>query len=713
MTWIAQKTRGTRVTIAGVDYTEALVDVALTDASAMGAGIVTCSGTIKLAQTSGGLDVRDLTRTLFTRGSQVLIDVRDGAGNWTRHPRGFLFVISSTFEPESNTLEVEVGCGLVMRSLSDNVDGLLGFTSLYLAEADQDFASLSSALFSEAKVLWQDGTGTNRLADVFDGDGGGSQKAPAEWVSVGGVTAIEASPLSVGTIPPDRIELTYRWRNVISPGGGTGETEETESDYFLEHPANWLAEVAVNGSPTVQTVKRNYAVHAVATSSKVYEGPGGQLSYEYQDRIGPAVELAGQYYADLFESCRGVVDWFEVKGDPNHGCEPGGLQGVTQSYSTRTYEYGSGGEVLRTVESQYRNRLSCAVPANWRPGAVYVNGEVVTLPWRSIPEDEYFLNQRVITAYEYFDDRTVQTTETWRSPCNCNNAGLDAGSIDATEGSKTTERRTSRSRLANPAQPDRAPSVDVAKTETGSISDERGAGGYLTNVPGAGPIRLQVQVPTALEGPVAAAEVTASRFLTYYRDLLEGDAGGLRVIEPLRAEVLAGYVPGMPFSYVDPQSGTVIKLRMNATSWALNRDEAMVSTDGLFIGISNGSLVVPSNVVGSGSPLPPSGTTTAPSGPPSPVAPSITGETAITNGRALTMVVRIGTTVGWSWDDRLFNPAGTVTINQGIRQGLSIRGMITGPGGLLSTSSDGGLPLTGGGSLMTSSTTIIDADVFA
>jgi hypothetical protein len=66
------------------------------------------------------------------------------------------------------------------------------------------------------------------------------------------------------------------------------------------------------------------------------------------------------------------------------------------------------------------------------------------------------------------------------------------------------------------------------------------------------------------------------------------------------------------------------------------------------------------------------------------------------------MVVRIGTAIQWQklglggGDSHVLNPAGTVTVAQGIRHGLSVRGMIVGPGGLLSTASGGGLPLAGG-----------------
>ena len=59
---------------------------------------------------------------------------------------------------------------------------------------------------------------------------------------------------------------------------------------------------------------------------------------------------------------------------------------------------------------------------------------------------------------------------------------------------------------------------------------------------------------------------------------------------------LFDYYPGMPFSYYDPTLEKLLKLRMNSTGWALSSNAAIVSTDGIFIGISNGTVTLPSNV---------------------------------------------------------------------------------------------------------------------
>jgi hypothetical protein len=608
-----------------------------------------------------------------------------------------LYVVTSSFDPEKNALELEVGCGLYLRSITDNVADLLHFTGLTLEEDRRTFQGLSDALYAEGRAIWQNSAGTIALVDVFGGDGLLGSKAAGEWVSVGGLTAISAQPLGVSTVRPDVINLTYRWRNAITPSNSATDYEEVLSEYFLEHPADWLAEVPDgSGGTTAQAVKRNYAVSSLQTTEKRYGGPGGQVSYERDERSGPAVEIAGQYFSDQFERCRGVIDWYVNRGDPNHGCQPGGLQRVLQSYSERAYTYGPAGEVVETVESQYRNALSCAVPANWQPGASLIDGNIVTVDWRNLPEDKLFLNSRTITRYAYYSDRTVQETETWQSPCNCNNAGLDAGDINASAGSKRIERRTSRSRLANPVQPDRAPTVTLYKVETGTAQDLRGPGSFEVGASGAGPVTLQLQSPAELEGPAAAAAASASAFLLYARRLLEGDAGGLRVSEALRDEVLAGYRPGMPFSYCDP-GGTVSRLRMNATSWALNASEVLFSTDGLFVGLSDGTLSVGGNTGGSVTP------------------PTITGEEVVSDGRALAVLVKLGVSVGIAGGVSTQSaPPDPVTATAGIRQGLTVSGQMVGPVGLLATTATGGLPVaSNGANLLTSSATVLDSDLFS
>ena len=88
----------------------------------------------------------------------------------------------------------------------------------------------------------------------------------------------------------------------------------------------------------------------------------------------------------------------------------------------------------------------------------------------------------------------------------------------------------------------------------------------------------------------------AANYARTLRDLLEGDAAGIRVAETMRPEVLADYTPGMAFTFFDTQLDEVVKLRMNSTGWAFSPNQCIFSTDGLFVGVSNGTVNIPENV---------------------------------------------------------------------------------------------------------------------
>jgi len=63
----------------------------------------------------------------------------------------------------------------------------------------------------------------------------------------------------------------------------------------------------------------------------------------------------------------------------------------------------------------------------------------------------------------------------------------------------------------------------------------------------------------------------------------------------MRPEIF-DYEPGMPFTFYDRIEEKLIKLRMNATGWAIGPGQAIFSTEGCFIGLSNGTVKIPSNV---------------------------------------------------------------------------------------------------------------------
>lgn len=617
MAWLNNLTAKPVLTVDGVSYSSEVENITLSDQSVVNSGAVLTGGSILLAELPGNSRLVDYNKTRFGRGSVVLIDL-EIKGQTLRHPRGSLLVIDSTYDPEARKCILSVGCELTMRQLTNNISGLEDKTSLTLP-SEPIFTDLSSAVQSEGKFLWVDNQGAVQVRDFFEGDGWGSNKEAAQWVSVRDYTALSSKPLGTGITPPDQIKVTYSWSEVASvddggdvdSNGNVNEQDTTDSTYWLEHPANLKRTQVIctsTGGVTtckdviVNDAKRTFNVTKTERSIRRYGGPGGSLSSEARVTEGPLVELQGSYFAELYS-------WQLARNNGvDDGLVLGGLNNVTQSNIEKVYEYGSGGEVLKTIERQYRNLVGAMTQNDWRAGGaetatsydpnqppeVGSRGFLTELP------TGMYLEAEITTSWQYLDDRTVETSVSMKSSARCNGVGIypPTGSrvlqnIDATNnGIVTSTRRTSRGGLINPTQPPRQLPGDSTVTKSAIFTEESSK--YAAT--GFGSIEYAVQMPflepTDTE---ASARNRAANFARHIRQLTEGDAAGMRVTESMRDEVF-NYYPGMAFSYHDRQEDKLLKLRMNATAWGISNEQAIFSTDGVLIGLSNGTVNIPSNV---------------------------------------------------------------------------------------------------------------------
>lgn len=617
MTWVNNTTASPILTIGGADFSSEVNSITITDASIVNNGAMLTGGTVRLVELPGGHRLSDYSKNLFPRGTEVTIDLAI-RGQVRRHPRGFLLVMDSSYSPEDRTIDISVGCKLTMLQNTDNRTPLNGFTTSVLPD-EAGFSELMAAIQSEGAFLWQDNQGEIHKRDFFEGDGWGSNKQGASWVSVRDYTAMASAPLGSGQTPPDKIIVTYNWLedaidDTTSTDPDTGKAfdqDTTESIYWLEHPANIVQSqkicATVNGLLTcyntqVTNAKQTFSVTKVDISNRYYGGPGGSTSLELRVTEGPAVELQGSYFAERYR--------YDLARAGNNASAVAllGLENVQQTRIEKTYEYGTGGEVIKTVERQYRNLLSAMSQRDWRAtGYTYSaftdpnNPPVVT--GRGFltepPTDTMYLEQITTTTWKYFDDKTVEHSITLRSAARCNGVGIYPPTgerilqnIDATNnGIETQVKRTSRGGLLNPDQPPRVIAGSDKITKTAVFIEESAK--YLPTSYGS--IEYQTSVPYAdPEHTEAQARTRAAKYGRTIRQLIEGDAAGIRVAETMRDEIF-GYYPGMPFSYYDRQEGKLVKLRMNATSWGISGDSALFATDGVFIGVSNGTVNIPSN----------------------------------------------------------------------------------------------------------------------
>ena len=618
MAWLNNTAATLTIEIDGEDYSNELVSGQFTDGTIAGTGCIMTSGSLQLSELPGQRRLEDYRKTKFGRGKIVLLEVTLGEQDPIRHPRGYLYIVDSVYDMETRSVDITVGCQLFMHNLTDDIEALRDYTIDELPET-ATFADLSAAVAAEGLFLWQDRFGDIKKDRYFSEDGWGSNKEPEKWVSVRDYTALSVAPLSTGNAVPDKIEVTYTWtedQDDAPPLGDDGKPEEqdsTVSSYYLEHPANLKREQKVCTTDaqgkrrcrttTVNAAKRTFAVTKTSSGLRKYGAQGGSLSSEISITVGPAVEVNGSYYAERYA--------YEL-ARANGGAEPSlkGLENIVQEKKEKTYTYGSGGEVVKTVEDTFKATIGAMTATDWRAGnaetgIIYDPEEPPTNASRGFltnpPTSAMYLQTRITTEWEYKDDRTVETRTTIKSSAQCNGVGIypktggrTIQNIDATfNGIESSEKRTSMGGLLNPNQPPRNPGTSSKVTKSATYTNES-AKYYATD---AGSIVLRGSAPfnNPLDSEVQSRE-RAAFYARTLRDIIEGDAAGIRVAETMRPEVLLEYMPGMAFSFYDTQLKEVIKLRMNATGWAFSPNQCIFSTDGVFIGVSNGTVEIPDNV---------------------------------------------------------------------------------------------------------------------
>ncbi len=249
MGYIASATRISSLTVGGVDYTSAFTDWQVSDDSAYNNGCIKTQGTLLLGSYPGGPLIEDYDRNNFKRGVEVILDMRQPDGTIYRHPRGLLYVVATSYDVESEALEVDLGCRLSLMALTEKIDDLIALVPVQLDVAQTTFSNCSAAFASLGQYVYQDNNGVLQTGTFFDGDNYESVAA-GEWVSILGVTAVSVSPLAGAEAIPDQIRLSYQVPSDGIPGDGRGRVDEvlSESYYFLKYPASMFERVGFLGS---------------------------------------------------------------------------------------------------------------------------------------------------------------------------------------------------------------------------------------------------------------------------------------------------------------------------------------------------------------------------------------------------------------------------------------------------------------------------------
>lgn len=760
MGYIANNTRATSLTIAGVEYLSNLISWQVSDASANKNGCISTAGTLVLGTKPGGVLIEDYDRNNFRRGDEVILKITIPGGAEVIHPRGRLYVVTTSYDVEQESLSIEIGCRLSLLALTEDTDDtrlaeLQALVPISLDVAQESYSNCCASFASAGQYVYQDNSGDLITGTFFAGDNF-ETTAPGEWVSVLGTTATSVAPLAGTEAIPDQVRLSYQ---VPSDGlnednKGQVDTTTTQSYYFLQYPVVFYQRQNTDATPgnpngTLDNVtnvtdappstgtssscgntpsapdgadqpsacNEGYTMvqspiylpaYRVATQVTTYDAPGGQVSRVYQETRGPRIEANQQYYADSFAYCRQT---WGTACNPNGNCPTDGMEESLLSYSETINYYGSANELVRTIQDVYATLLSGAQPSDWRAGNV--SGQIQQFdPTLKTNYDMYRVS-RTDTRYYQENNVNIQATDTYQSTTT-RGVGIKGGqNIDALSGIKTSEIRKSATITALDIQP------DIVNTSTTATTEKKTTlrlftGRFVTPPTEAGPYIVDEQIPVALLfDNEAEIDSVVSAYSDYLTRFIKGDAFGLQVGEALRDEVVNNWYPGMPFRYYDPSKDRLMAMRMDATAWGVSTQEAAFVTNGIWNGFSDGDVTIPDNLVGNSLPDMGGGIT-----PPTPIVPpSVDNEDSIDSGAfAWDVDVHIMTKVEaltFGNDGVVPPPPGDESVAANITTTCWVEGLIAESGSLLSVNTDGSIPLDYNGSLVTVDGVVLNGDLFS
>ena len=738
MAYLVTKTRVASLTVNGADYTQNFTSWTVSDSSALTNGLVSTSGSLVLTGLLGGSLLQDYDRNNFRRGVEVILELAEPGGASYRHPRGLLYVVGDGYSVEDEAITIDIGCQIALATLTDQPSSILLYAPIELDPTQQTIQGVGGSLVAAGKYLYQDNTGSLQTASFFDGDTNeGTGQPSGEWVSILGKTALSVQPLQGSGAIPDSINLSYA-QPVSFSGGDGGQVDETltESYYFITYPAvvyqrtgNGLGSISgvyqgtvvdanfnsgcgntppppqqsqqqpsCNDGYTLQPGPLILPAERTQLSRTEYYGPAGQVSRVYTQTNGPAIEANSQYFADSYAYCR--HSW-ATQCQPNGACSTDeGMEQILLGYTEATNYYGTANELIKTVVDTYATTLSGAQPFNWRSGVV----DGVPQSFQTLSLTDMYRVSRVITEYTVSGDANVQEATTYTSVTS-RQVGINNGSIDALDGIRTFERRTSTTISTTPIAPD---STQSPQTRTTSLSTKIPVRrlGYTESPEQAGPYVMQAQAPVPFLLPTQEEVSSAvDIYSEYLRRSVLGDSYGLQIAESLRSEIVSNWRPGMPFRYWDNRPGTasdtLMAMRMDACVWGVGQDGAEVVTNGIWVGTSNGRITEPSNIVGTGAPI---------------VAPEVIDETVVSTG-SYAFYVNIEIPVHNTFKPLVENivflpPSESETVANYTTMTVWLTGFVVGPGSLVGVGPAGSAPLTNNGELVLADATGVIPDLF-
>lgn len=435
--------RKSRLTINGVDESSRMISWTVNDDSVFKNGIMRTSGTVVLGTTN--LSQYDYRRTAYKRGQIVLMEIwNSDLSQYEVHPRGFLYVLSTSFDASSQQVSIEVGCQLAAWTLSDNVDEVYSAAGVQLDGAQKTIQNISQALYSQNELIYQDNTGTivkkQAVSLTAPTD---PASVPSSWSTGSQTEAVSSTALQSSDEIADIVTLNYNAVTAIgaTDGENTKVTTDTSNYDILFEALTWVREgsgdevsgtIAIDdsfdGSPGAaigdyQSVSDFIKVNTsrTETTTEVYGGPGGQVTSKTQEVYQPGTEVNEEYFKDKYSACRYTCS---IDGDADCvGCSY--LQATSPMLSSRiitTYTYDSAGTVIQERVERWLPVLAAAQPFNWRTEGD--DGQPVS--FQEVSLTDLYRDTIVITDYSQVDGKNIEQITTYRSAAVEYNAGIYA-----------------------------------------------------------------------------------------------------------------------------------------------------------------------------------------------------------------------------------------------------------------------------------------------
>ena len=444
--------RRSRLVINGVDESARMISWGANDESVFKNGIMRTSGEVVLGTTS--LTQYDYRREAYKRGQTVQMSLWDSSSSqWQIHPRGLLYVLSTSFDPEKQQVRIEIGCKLALWTISDDVDEMYEYSVVELKDGQKTVQNISQGLYSSGKAIYQDNTGSILEVEAFNLSVSPDDPTtvPANWVSGSQVNVLSAAPLTNDQLP-DVIDIDYSY-SASAVFSAQEKISTDTSDYEIGFNAGtWVRDGSGPNLNSVETIDSSYSglpgaavgdyVEVVniekvtssrtETTTEYFNGPGGQLTRSVQESYEPGLEVNAQYFEDQYSACRYQA---ALDGDADStSCSY--LQATSPMLASRvirTLAYDDAGTVLSERREVWKPVLAAAQGFNWKSG----DGSYgQPLDFRDVSLTDIYRATVIDTEYVQNEEGdNIETITTYRSGAEEYNAGIYAstGIIGAAE----------------------------------------------------------------------------------------------------------------------------------------------------------------------------------------------------------------------------------------------------------------------------------------